>query len=462
MKEIYYRKMLSVDDLALTPFYFLLIIFAAYFIRNIVVGEDKLIVRYFIPGLILKLLGAICVGLIYFFYYKGGDTTEYYNNALVYYGALSENPATFFRLIQAPNNFTDPAILDYKGWLYFHRDSGAFFFGKITGVFGIFGFGIYTTTALLMTAVSYWGVWSLYKTFYNIYPELYKEFALAILFIPSVVFWGSGILKDSFSFSGAGLCIAGFYNIFIANKNKAYSVFIILIGLYICYSLKPYIVMALLPALTFWYVLTFRLRIKSPFTRILAGPVAILLASVIGLFTIKKLGEENAKYSVQGALKTAELFQDWHTQLAETQNSSGYSLGEMTGTTANIISKIPAAINVTLFRPYVWETRNPVMLLSALESMFMLILTIKIFWRTGLRPTLKSIISNPTVFFCLFYSLFFAFCVGFTAYNFGALVRYKIPCIPIFLCGLYILNMQTKLDTAKKTQRISKVKLQPI
>lgn len=96
MKEIYYRKMLTIDDLALTPVYFILILMIAYFIRNLIVGNDEQIKKYFIPGLIFKLFGSIAVGMIYFFYYNGGDTTEYYNNALVMYGALSDDPVIFF------------------------------------------------------------------------------------------------------------------------------------------------------------------------------------------------------------------------------------------------------------------------------------------------------------------------------------------------------------------------------
>jgi hypothetical protein len=47
---------------------------------------------------------------------------------------------------------------------------------------------------------------------------------------------------------------------------------------------------------------------------------------------------------------------------------------------------------------------------------------------------------NPEVFFALLFSIIFAFAVGFTSFNFGALVRYKIPCIPFFVMALYMLR----------------------
>ena len=51
-------------------------------------------------------------------------------------------------------------------------------------------------------------------------------------------------------------------------------------------------------------------------------------------------------------------------------------------------------------------------------------------------------------------SIIFGFAVGFTAYNFGALVRYKIPCLPtvgIVLAALYSLRLE-KNDKKKSLQ----------
>lgn len=453
MKEIYYRKMLTIDDLALTPVYFILILMIAYFIRNLIVGNDEQIKKYFIPGLIFKLFGSIAVGMIYFFYYNGGDTTEYYNNALVMYGALSDDPIIFLKLLLQSYETLDPSVYDYKDWCYFRRDPSSYFFGQITGFFSVFGLSVYTPTALLIAAFSYIGIWCLFMTFYRIYPDLHKEFAIAVLFIPSVIFWGSGILKDCFTLSSAGLCVFSFYNIFIARKRKIANLIILALATFICLKLKPYIIIALFPGLFFWSILIYRSRIESPFIKFLAGPLAIVLAGLAGYLAVNKLGNEFSKYSISGVLQTAEIYQDWHTILAEAGSASGYSLGTIDGSTRSIITKIPAAINVTLFRPYIFEVRNPVMLLSAVESMFLLIFTIRILWKTGVRITLRAIFNNPTAFFCFFYALFFAFCVGFTAYNFGALVRYKIPCIPFYLAGLYILNKQTiiELSRNKKT-----------
>ena len=44
--------------------------------------------------------------------------------------------------------------------------------------------------------------------------------------------------------------------------------------------------------------------------------------------------------------------------------------------------------------------------------------------------------TNAEAQFCLIFSMLFAFAVGFTSYNFGALVRYKILDDAILLHGI--------------------------
>jgi hypothetical protein len=47
----------------------------------------------------------------------------------------------------------------------------------------------------------------------------------------------------------------------------------------------------------------------------------------------------------------------------------------------------------------------------------------------------------------MLFSLFFAFGVGIAGTNFGALVRYKIPMMPFFFGGLYLIFKLSKVKT---------------
>jgi hypothetical protein len=58
---------------------------------------------------------------------------------------------------------------------------------------------------------------------------------------------------------------------------------------------------------------------------------------------------------------------------------------------------------------------------------------------------------DPTILFCLVFSLIFAFAVGVSTYNFGTLMRYKIPLMPFYCVGLVlILDYVNKLRKADR------------
>lgn len=452
MRELYYRNyrnLLSTSDLLYAPIYALLIIIFFVFIKNLIYRSDDPVRKYFIPALFVKMIGATALGIVYSQYYSGGDTNEFWNNALVFNTAFADNIRNFWLLLNFDPSKKDAIIpseiQEYIWWSYFTTDSASFYIGKIAGVVNLFTFNIYTACAIVFAALSFTGMWALYATFYDIYPKMYKQFAVAVLFVPSVFFWGSGIAKDSVSISCVGWMTYFSYNVFFKRRHILWGWIGLILASYFILKIKPYILYAFAPSLFLWLFLFYRSSIKSAFVRTLAGPVVYSFALVAGLVAIKRLGQD--------FVNRAEIFQTSHEMLSEAGRvGSGYSLGTLDGSLFNTLSKVPAAINVTLFRPYLWEVTSPIVLLSAIESTIMLFFTIRIIYKTGLVLTLKSLINNPTAFFCIFFAMFFGFCVGFTAYNFGALVRYKIPCIPFYVAGLYILRYQIEIEQEKKKE----------
>jgi hypothetical protein len=444
------------NDLIITPIYFVIIIFLAALYSN-QSYHNQPIRKYFLPGLIVKLVGAICVGLVYQFYYKGaGDTAVYYGDGKLIGDLLSTDKSLFLNVLSAKGGVTDPDnILQRVGFIQFFHDPSAFLIDKIVACIGLFTFQTYTTIALVLATISFFGAWALYITFCKIYPNLYKQFAIAILFIPSVVFWGSGILKDCVTFGCLGWFTYAAYNIFFLRRKIISSALLFMISGLLILQIKSYIILSFVPSLLFWFFLTYRSRIKSTFSRNLLTPVIVILMASGGYLIAQKLGQESAGYSINNFVKTASVFQAWHGYLAETTGASGYNLGTIDPTALGALEKFPAAINVTLFRPYLWEAHNPVVFLAAVESFIITIFTLRIFIRTGIVRTVKIIFQTPVVTFCIFFSMLFAFAVGFTAYNFGALVRYKIPCIPFYVSALFILNYVTQEEKAR-SKRFSK------
>ena len=84
------------------------------------------------------------------------------------------------------------------------------------------------------------------------------------------------------------------------------------------------------------------------------------------------------------------------------------------------------------------------MLLSALEALLFLILTIRLVWMARWRTFAYS--QSPDVLFCMVFALVFAFAVGVSTFNFGTLSRYKIPMMPYFLLAVALIDAQWKRE----------------
>ena len=430
---------MDIRDLIFGPIFLAIIYFIAYRIRN-KYYEHSAIRKYFIPGLSVKLLGAICAGLVYEFYYGGGDTFAFFQGTQIIWDAMVDSPITGFQLLTAEAGEFNPRTYPYASQMYFYFDSLSYFVVKIATVVSFLCFDSYIAIAMIFACVSFSGAWALYRTLLRIYPEVHRNLAIAILFIPSVFFWGSGLFKDTITFAALSWLTYACYHFFIRRDRLISSVIIMGICVYLIVNIKVYIIMCFVTGLVIWLFLTYRKRLDNQFLKILFTPVLIVIAGGFSYLAIQQVGDEFEKYSFEKIIETAADVQWWHTVVTEKEGGSVYSLGEYDPTLIGILKKIPLALNVTLFRPYIFEAKNIVMLFSAIESLVLLLFTIYIVIKARIFKIFTITAAHPEIFFCMIFALIFAFAVGFTSYNFGALVRYKIPCLPFYVAGLMLIN----------------------
>jgi hypothetical protein len=432
---------MEVKDLLVTPILLLLIYAGLYIFKPAFTNNDTR--KYFIPGFTLKVLGAIMVGVIYQFYYKGGDTFTYFTNGSRHiWEAFLHDPAIGIKLIFAGREY-DPETYLYARRIYTYGDIPSYFVVRVSAVFGLLTFHTYSAVAVLFALMSFTGVWALYSVFYKIKPHMHYELAIACLFIPSVFFWGSGILKDSLTLGAVGWMTWGIYRIFVEKKNVVASGLLVLVGFYIVYIVKIYILLCFLPAAMLWISMQYLKSIHNIVIRWAIAPMILMVAAGGGYYAVVKVGEENARYNIESIASTAEATARWIHFVSERDGGSGYTLGDYDYSPAGVLRKTPAAIWVSLYRPYLWEVKNPVMLMSALESVSFLVFTLWILFRGG-HKYLSNVFSEPLVAFCLVFAISFAFAVGLTTYNFGSLVRYKIPMLPFFATALFIIHYKVK------------------
>ena len=118
---------------------------------------------------------------------------------------------------------------------------------------------------------------------------------------------------------------------------------------------------------------------------------------------------------------------------------NSFDIGDFDPTIGGALSKFPKATLAGLFRPYLWDSRNVVMLLSGAENLFIMGLTLFVLFKLKFKRMGRFIMSNPVILYSLVFSILFAFMIGLTSPNFGALVRFKIPLIPLYMACLMIL-----------------------
>src|SRR5690606_18968724 len=138
-----------------------------------------------------------------------------------------------------------------------------------------------------------------------------------------------------------------------------------------------------LPAILLWWVARRLSSLRPVMLRYLFAPFAVFLAIVLAYLAVSKVGEDDPRYDVSRLAETAKItaYDIRYGWGARTGEGSGYTLGELDGTWQSMIRLAPAAVNVALFRPYVWEVRSPLMALSAAESLALLGLTLLMLWK---------------------------------------------------------------------------------
>lgn len=438
-------------DLFLTPIYLLVFYLFAFLIKPHV--TDRNTAKYFIPGYTVKIIGAIAVGLIYQFYYGGGDTFVFYEDSTFIYNLLLKDPSMGIKLLFSSSS-QDPNLHLLVSRMHHYGDTSSFFVIKLAAILSLISFNNYTVIACMFATISYSGLWSLYRAFYYLYPHVYKLLAYSVLFIPSVFFWGSGYLKDTITLGAVGWAFYCLIEIFIRKRSIPFNIIIFLIASYVLYKVKIYILLCMLPGIIFWIVSRSTATIKSNLVRYGLAPFVIIISGVLGFYAVQKVGESDSRYSLEAVAVTAEETARWLSYLSEIQGGSIYTLGDFDYSTAGMIRKALPAVNVTLFRPYVWEAHNVVMLLSALESLLLLLFTLYVIYKKGLMGFFKAIKNDPTIAFCLIFAISFSFAIGISTYNFGSLVRYKIPMLPFYLVAMIVILKPQARRVVKRRRKL--------
>ena len=432
---------MDIWDTIITPifFFFFIIIAFLYTKRN---QKNMLVKKYFFSALLLRITASLVFGLIYQFYYKGGDTFNYWRDViLLYTDALSIDPLAYIQILWHKAGTFDPNLSVYKSNLWFKDDSPSFFVVKVASFISLFTFHTYSSTSLFFALLGFFGSWKLFITLQKQYPHLTSKLAFSTLFIPSVIFWGSGIMKDTLCITALCYLYSSFYDLITYRESVIKNSIIILLSGYTLYSVKLYILVCFIPAIVIWLFFKYNNSIKSKMMRNFLRPLVLIFSVTIGVIGSAYISAES-DYSLKKLEETSRVTATYIKLTSIEQGGSVYDLGEIDYTPLGLLKIFPQGVNVTLFRPYIWESTKVVILISAIESSFFMWLTFRVIFSNGIFLLAKKINEDAFVYSALIFTIIFAFAIGISTNNFGTLVRYKIPVMPFFLTCLFILEKQ--------------------
>lgn len=401
---------------------------------------DPFLKKSFIWFAVLKLIASQLYCYVYVYYYTYGDTIRFFRFGQMYKNLLFDiNNLSFWEWFNLPNETFRELVLDQVTYSYGFAES-SFVINKMSAIFSFFTFNSFLVNTMLFSLLSMTGIWKMFNTFYKLYPKLKIDLAISILFIPSVIFWGSGLMKDTICIGAIGWLIWAMYNIFFSpNKNlkkTLISLFVIYFSSSIIFDIKTYIIIALLSGAFIWILFRYRDKIKNKYLKASFTPLLIVF-SILGIIIgLQLMSDQLEKYALENVVDTALALTN---NLAKQDAGSTYDLGAIDPSLFGLIKKMPAAINVTLFRPYFWEVNSAIMIFSAIESFLLFLISLHIVIKVGIFKSIGSILNSGDIIFCFIFTIIFGFATGLSSSNFGSLVRYKIPIMPIYVTGIFIL-----------------------
>jgi hypothetical protein len=447
MIEINDLRLFRESDFYLVPLCLLFLYGISIFVKRKYRGTE--INNLFYPALNFRFLFALIYALVIQLYYGYGDSITFFRGVQDMHTAVGDDVSILSEII-----FSSKANAADRLYPYFMYDGPSYtnlymetpsnyMVSKFALPFSLLFNRSYFCISLCISFFSFGGTWRLFKLFYELYPQLRKKLAIAVLFLPSVMFWGSGFLKDSICIGALGYMLYAMYSIFMRRRKILASLIILTLMSILIFTVKPYIILGVLGAVFIWIFMELRSRIRDRNLRRLASVIFFVAGSGLAFFAIRSL----ASFELAERFSSERILASFQQQQESSISAGGtiFSIGTVDMSVGSLILLFPSGIVATFFRPFIWEVSNPMMLLSGIEAIGFLVLTIMAFSRIGFRRFFSIAFSDPAIVFCMVFSVLFGGMVGISTNNFGALVRYRIPVLPFYLIMVFVVMHKSGL-----------------
>ncbi len=394
---------------------------------------------------IIKLFFGFLVWVVYTYYYTyrlTADVFKYFDASDVLFNVLKKNPIHFVKILLGIDSNSTEFYDYYDKMNHWNSRVNSIVYNdnrliiRVNTIIRFFSLGYFHVHTVFFSFFSMVGLTAIYKTFIPVLRNKSKVLLCVVFLIPSVLFWGSGVLKEGLVLFSLGLLMYHFNQLF-----KVKSVVISLVMAVLLAILKFYVLIALIPGLLFmlWVNKT------TPSKLVLKFIVIISVITLLGLTF-------NSYTSVQNPLEMLSRKQADFNKLANGLQTDAYrrpipaagsaiKINKIEPTFISFVENCPQALINTLFRPFIWESKSLMMAVAAVENVFVILFII--FCIIFSKPFNE--IRWEYVLFCLSFSIIQLLFIGVTTPIVGAIVRYKIVATPFLLIAFLLMLDKEKI-----------------
>lgn len=373
--------------------------------------------KFYWPALLFKFAAGFGMGWLYLGHYGGGDTLSFWQEGCRLADILMDRPIDALKFLWNEAQVTD-LQQQFSG-----QGPRSLFFVKICGLLALVSGGNYWVMGAWLSLIAFEASWLLVVRVEQTLPAMTAAILLVILFFPSVVFWSSGLIKESLGLASLYLLATVMLSVVMHQKTSLLEIVMMPLALWIGWNLKYYWLGIFLPVAVPVVVVALASRWRTNLRRYdLALWFGLVLVSLV------VATQSHPNFYVSRFLEVICQNNLEFTQLSDPPRLvQYYNLEPELG---SVFMNAPAALIAGLFRPFPWEVFNALSMISAIENLIILMVVLQSLpavtrlWRSEHRVLVMA---------ALTYTILLIVFLALSTPNFGTLSRYRIGALPFLL-----------------------------
>ncbi|HEX5001072.1 MAG TPA: hypothetical protein VFW78_01120 [Bacteroidia bacterium] len=377
-----------------------------------------------------KLIAGVAVGLIYTYYYTDrhtADTFRLFDDSQIVFNTIHSSWRDFFSImtgIGGDSPHLGPIYNSMNNWydIYSPINDNRFMI-RFNAALRFISMGHYYVHVVIVAFLSTSGTIALFRFLQTYLSDCSKALFLAIGFLPSVLFWGSGLMKDAMVVFALGFTLYFFGRLLSAPGNRIKMIFFVIALLVLTFS-RFQIMVLTLPALSAWWI-----SVRFPKHGIVAFPGMVAL--VTALFFL--LSGVYSDIDLSSLLYNKQ--QSFIRLATEAGAGSMIKPIKFAPYPSDVLLHAPLGFATTLLRPFITDSGNPLLVMSGIENLFILLLGI--YCMLDFRKNFRE--SSSLLLFSIWFVVISFSVIGLVTPVLGAMVRYKTPALPLLLVVFLLL-----------------------